>query len=113
MKNRKLLLALLVIVLFSSFAVGDWVDVHSKEGRFTMKFPRQPLESIQDMDEATVPLKLHMFVYDASKYKDDNMAYYVMYSDFPDTLVNSDFRDELLDTFFKHSIDGAARNIKG
>ena len=113
MKSRKPLLALLIIILLSSFAPGDWVDVQNKEGQFKMKFPRQPTESTQDIEEASLPLKMHIFLYDASKYKDENMAYYIMYSDYPDTLVNSDFKDELLDTFFKNSIDGGAKNMNG
>ena len=113
MRYLKPIAATLIVVLLCSFAAGDWIDVTSKEGNFKMKFPRQPVESTQDLEESQLPLKMHIFLYDASKYKDDNMAYYIMYSDYPDTLVNSDFKDELLDTFFKNSIDGGAKNMNG
>jgi len=112
---RKLtgLLAISVVVLLSSFAATDWVNFQSKEGKFTIKFPRQPVAASQKVDNEVFRIKLYTFVYDATKYKDDNEVYLTMYCDYPDTLVNSDFREEIVDTILKGSIDGMAGNMNG
>ena len=113
MKKIHLLFIPLLALLLVSFAPADWVDFSSKEGRFKIKFPRQPAPSTQNVGDAKVPIKMHVFLYDASKYKDENLAYYVMYCDYPKDLVNSDFREEIIDTIFKSSIEGAAKNMNG
>lgn len=113
MKNIKPLLAICIVILFCSFAVADWVNLQSKEGRFTMKFPRQPTLQTQNLDNEAFPIKMYMFVYDATKYKDDNIVYLAMYCDYPDTLVNSDFRDEIVDTILNGSINGMANTMDG
>lgn len=113
MKNAKVLLALFVIVLCCSFAAGDWIDFQSAAGRFKMKFPKQPAPSTQKTQTGGVPIVIHMFVYDATKYKDDNEIYLAMYCDYPKDLVNSEFRDEIVDTILKASINGMAENMKG
>lgn len=113
MKNIHLLFVPLLAVLLCSFAPSDWVDFTSKEGRFKIKFPKQPAPSTQNVGDSKMPIKMHVFLYDASKYKDENLAYYVMYCDYPKDMVNSDFRDEIIDTIFKSSIEAAAANMNG
>lgn len=112
MKYLKILSAAFAVVLFCSFA-AEWIMVNSSEGRFKLKFPRQPTPSTQTTTVNHKPIKVHAFMYDASKYKDDNMVYYIMYCDYPKDLVNSDFRDEIVDTIFNGSLNGAAANMGG
>jgi hypothetical protein len=111
MKNIKALVALLIVVIFCSFA-ADWVDFTSKEGRFKIKFPRQPVPSTQTVNSKP-PLKMHLFLYDAAKYKDENLTYYVMYCDYSSSEVNSDFREELVDTILKGALNGGAESMGG
>jgi hypothetical protein len=112
MKYTIKLLSVCLIALLCSFA-ADWMTVQNKPGKFKVLFPRAPEESEQTVNTAMGPLKLKLFMYDVGKYKDENAIYGLMYSDYPDSLVNSDFKDEILDNFFNKGIEGAARNIKG
>lgn len=111
MKNIKALAAVFAVILFCSFA-ADWVDFVSKEGRFKVKMPKQPVHSTQSVS-VKPPIKMHQFIYDATKYKDENLTYLVMYCDYPSDQVNSDFRDEIVDTIMKGSLEGAAKEMEG
>jgi hypothetical protein len=113
MKNTRLILAVCIVIVLCSFAAPDWVDLKSAAGRFSMKFPRQPTPQTQDVNTGNLHLKLHMHVYDASKYKDDNLAYVVMYCDYPSDMVNSDFRDEIVDTIIYGGINSMAESMEG
>lgn len=112
MKYTKLLFSIATIMLLCSFA-ADWVPFSSKEGRFKAQFPRQPAHSTQATSAAGKPLKMQVFMYDAKLYKDDNLLYYVMYCDFPKDMVNSDFRDEIVDTILNSCLTSAAATMGG
>lgn len=113
MSAIRLLTLVCTVVLFCSFIPTGWVLVQSKEGNFKMNFPRQPTQSSQDVESPIGKLKVNLFMYEVGKFKDDNGLYGVIYSKYPDSLVNSDFKDEILDEFFKQSINGMVNNIKG
>lgn len=113
MKNTRLILAVCLVITLCSFLAPDWVDLNSSAGRFSMKFPRQPAPQTQDINTGSMHLKLHMFVYDASKYKDDNLAYVAMYCDYPSDMVNSEFRDEIVDTILNGGISSMAESMDG
>lgn len=112
MKNFVKVFGICLIVVLCSFA-AEWVTVQNKPGKFKVLFPRAPQESEQKLETAIGPLKMKIFMYEVDKFKDDNAMYGLMYSDYPDSLVNSDFKDEILDNFFEKAIEGAANNIKG
>ena len=113
MKYIKVILPVCLVIFLSSFAATEWVNFQSKEGRFSLKFPRQPVTESQTADRSGVHINMHMFIYDASKFKDDNAVYLAMYCDYPDTLVNSDFKDEIVDTIMKGSLQGMAESMDG
>ncbi len=113
MKKTLFLLVPAFALLFCSFIPADWVAFQNTEGKFKMLFPRQPVKSVQDLSESGFDLKMNIFLYDASKYKDDNEAYLIMFCDYPDTLISSEFKDEILDSFFSKGIEGAAKNMQG
>ena len=56
---------------------------------------------------------MNLFMYGVDKYKDENEVYGIIYSDYPDSLLNSDFKDELVDNYFNNAIACAVSNIKG
>ena len=111
-KPVALILTLLILCGFTARA-ADWTEFSSKVGNFKMKFPGHPEETIQDVQVGDVSLKLHLFIYDASNDSGDNLTYYVMYCDYPKTMINSDLSSEILDTFLKNSIEGGAKSMNG
>ena len=113
MKNFRPILAICtIIIIFCSFTATEWVDLKSPDGKFAMKFPRKPTPQSQVVKDGP-HITLHMYVYDASKYKDDNLGYVMMYCDYPKDMVSSDFRDEIVDTILNGSISGMAENMQG
>lgn len=113
MKKIALFAVLLLAVALTAFTTADWIRYNNPEGKFNIMFPRQPQETEQAVETEAGTLTLKLIMYEAGKYKDDNAAYGVIYTDYPDTLVHSDFKEEILDSFFANSIRGAANNMKG
>jgi hypothetical protein len=112
MKHFVKVFSVCLLVVLCSFA-AEWITVENKPGKFKVLFPRTPQESEDTVKTAIGTLTMKMFMYEVDKYKDDNAMYGVIYSDYPDSLVSSDFKDEILDNFFNKAIEGAAANIKG
>ncbi len=113
MKKLTAFAALLLVVLLSSFTPDDWVKVDNKPGRFSIMFPRNPEATEQELETEIGMLKMHIFMYEVGKFKDENAVYGLIYSDYPDTLVNSDFKDEYIDEFFENAIKGMLESVKG
>jgi hypothetical protein len=112
MKPLKLSLIALVVLL-CSFVPADWIPVESHAGKFKVLFPRKAEESNEPIQKSGFNLVMHMYSYDVGKYKDDNVLYMAMYCDYPDTLVDSDFKDEIIDTLFSTSIAGMINKLDG
>jgi len=109
MKNTQSLCLLLAITLLCSFAPADWIAFQNTEGNFKILFPRQPQQTEQDVETGIGKLKVTLFMYQVDKYKDDNMLYGINVTNYPDTMISSDFKDEILDKFFAGSVSGAAK----
>lgn len=112
MKQLKILIAICLVPL-CVFAASEWVSFESAAGRFKTLFPRTPKNTDAPVNTADFSLIMHAFVFDASKYKDDNAMYMTAYCDYPDTLVSSDFKDELVDEVFKGAVDRMAGRLGG
>ena len=112
MRTTRILSALFIILLLSSFAV-DWMVLEKKDKGFKISFPRKPEESEQLLTSAIGPITMHMWLCDQSKYKDDNGVYGLIYCDYPDCLVSSDFKDELVDSLFSSTINGSVSSMQG
>jgi len=90
-----------------------WYLLESEQYGYKIEFPKEPTENPQVVNSVIGELKMNIFMYDASKgSKDDNLVYMVNYTEYPDTLINSEKTDVLSD-FFRNSIDGAVRNVHG
>lgn len=113
MKNIKLLAGFLFLTLLCSFAPVEWVPVESKAGAFKIMFPRQPTLGDQDIETEIGAIKMYTFMYEVDKFKDENAMYGVIYADYPDTMVHSDFKDEILDVFFDGAVKGSMKNVHG
>ncbi|TLX77659.1 hypothetical protein E9993_03180 [Labilibacter sediminis] len=106
-------IAMLAIGLLSFAKAGKWFQFESSEFGFKIEFPKEPTSNPQVINSAIGELKMNMFMYHASSNgKDDNLVYLANYTEYPDSLVNSE-NTETLPTFFRNSIDGAVTNVHG
>jgi hypothetical protein len=113
MKKAGVLLALISTVLLCSFADPEWIVFLSHDGTFKISFPHEPEVLKHVVDSGLVPLKSRLIKYDVGKYKDANQSYQLIYSDYCDTIVNSDFKTRISDTFLKDVIFDIRDEIKG
>ncbi len=111
--KKRLLIAPLLVLILCSFTAADWIVVERKDIGYKVQFPRNPESGVRDVNTKVGMLKMHMLMCDQSKYKDPNMIYGLMYSDYPDSIISSDFKDELIDTFFNGAVRGAVANVNG
>jgi hypothetical protein len=113
MKKAKTLIGIiLVLVLTAGFTYQtDWFLL--KSDGFQAEFPSEPVSQPQVVNSEIGDLKVNLFMYDASQGgTDSNLVYLVGFTEYPDSLVNSNMT-ELIPNFFRGSIDGAVKNVNG
>ena len=99
------------ILLMSFINPDDWFLFEAKNCK--IYFPQKPTEQSQTIVTAIGELKLNIYMYQVPDNKeDDNLVYGLIESDYPDSLINSNKKD-ILDNFFRNSIDGAVNNVHG
>lgn len=103
----------MLLVFLCGFAPEAWVKFQPKDSKFSIQFPRKPTETEQKVSTEIGDVPMNILMYEVGKFKDDNTVYALIYSDYPDTLVNSDFKDEYIDEFFENAIKGTVTNLKG
>jgi len=102
-----------LVILSGSCKPGDsWTVFSYPEGKFKIEFPNAPATEKRVINSVAGELTMNIILYDASKEKNNNLIYMVNYTDYPDSLVNSDQKERLKD-FFRNSIDGAVNNVHG
>ena len=113
-KITKLLAVSLILFLLMSLSKPEtWYLLESEPLGYKIEFPKEPTENPQVVNSEIGELKMNIFMLDASKSrKDDNLVYMVNYTEYPDTLISSE-KIDILDNFFRNSIDGAVRNVHG
>jgi hypothetical protein len=109
--KMKTLFALILVVLSTQLsAQATW---HTFENdRITIAFPKNPKTTTQAVPTAIGNIDMNIASYDASKNGDGNFAFVFISSVYPDSLINSN-KKELLQGFFRNSIDGAVNNVGG
>ncbi|HEX5150083.1 MAG TPA: hypothetical protein VFW07_01475 [Parafilimonas sp.] len=113
MKKIKATLGMLLLTtLTMSFTdPGDWILFTTKDCKIS--FPKKPSEQSQILNTAIGQLQLNIYSYEADdNEKDDNLVYMLMETAYPDSVINSD-KKEMLENFFRKSIDGAVNNVHG
>jgi len=99
------------MVLSSFLNYEDWFQCETKS--YKILFPKKPAASTQKVNSAIGELTLNLNVYEVPQNEtDDNYVYLVNETAYPDSLINSGSKD-LLQTFFRNAIDGAAKNVNG
>jgi hypothetical protein len=113
MKTIKLLVAPLVLSLiaFSFTNTEEWFLVKTQNCK--IYFPKKPTDKSESVNTAKGDLKVNIYFYQAAENdNDDNLAYILSETEYPDSVMNSDKTDKL-ESFFRNSIDGAVSNFKG
>ena len=111
--SRKALTLIFLISFININAQDSWSSFGSKEIGFKIQFPKTPKEDSQMVDTDIGKIKMNLFTYDASQNKlDDNLIYGINFSKYPEELISSDMT-ELLEEFYRNSIDGAVENVNG
>ena len=113
MKGLKYIVAGLCLFLCCSFAENDWVVFLSHDSTFRVSFPHEPEVLKHIVDSGIIPVRSRLVKYDVGKFKDENVSYQLIYSDYPDSIVNSDFKTRITDTFLKTMIFQERDEIKG
>jgi hypothetical protein len=88
----RFLLALSLSLLIASCGPGDWVEVRSKDGRFSIKMPAIPAETTQEVKTAAGSITLRSRELDHEGFK-----YIVSFSDYPDEFLAQNDPDSILD----------------
>ena len=113
MKTFKIFAGLLLLAcsLLSFVPVDEWIMVATENCK--IYFPHQPTDQSGTVNTSKGNLKVNIYSYNvATNIGDDNLAYILTETEYPDSLINSDNKDEL-DAFFKNSIDGILNNFHG
>jgi hypothetical protein len=78
----RLLVALSLPMLIAWCGSGDWVEVRSQDGRFSIKMPATPAETSQVVETAAGSITLRSWQLDHQGFK-----YIVSFSDYPDAFL--------------------------
>jgi len=90
----------------------DWYSFESVSGRFSIEFPQKPDTSSQVMKSPIGQLTMYLVIYEPKETPDDNFAYIVGHTVYPDSVINSE-KKSMVDGFFRSAVDGAVSNVKG
>ncbi len=117
MRNLKILVALIILGhLTQSFitnSIQDWTLLETKT--FKIYFPQKPELSSKILNTEIGELNINMYMYEVpDKTEDDNLAYSLAVTEYPDSLINSTRSEkELIDIFFNNSVNGYIKNVHG
>lgn len=106
-------LSFLLAITGSTFAQERWQEFKSLDGNFRVLAPGEFIEKIDSMDTPVGRVAFHTFFYQPEDEKTaENLFYMVSYHDYPEGTLSVD-STELLEEFFKESIEAAAFSING
>lgn len=100
-------------MLCCSFLPADWVWMENKQAGFKALFPRQPHLLADSVQTQAGLMPRNGLVYEVGKFKDDNEVYSLVYIDYPDTFIHSDYKDALIDDFLKTMVKTSIAEKKG
>lgn len=113
MKTISILIGIFVLASSTmSFVNSDnWVLFETKSCQ--IYFPKKPTDHPKILNTAFGELKFNVYMYEvADNENDDNFVYALSEVEYPDSVINSDKKD-LIDKFFRGSIDGVVNNVHG
>ena len=95
---------------------NDWYKLESKELGFKIEFPKKPKSKVLKANPKHGYLhnEYNQFIYAPSSKKDDNFAYLIYYSEYPDSLYNSEnINTDTLQRLYKSEINIDLDYFKG
>ena len=113
MKNLKqyFLFSILVFISFSFGLADNWVLI--KKSDYQILFPLEPKEESETMVSAIGNLNMTYLTLSTTESETEkNLVYMIMQTDYPDSLVHSDFKDQLK-SLFDNAVEGGVSNVKG
>lgn len=99
------------VCLFVSAFTGH-SDFEVKQKGFSIVFPAKPMEYESQMD-SDVKVVLKSLMYKADPATNDNLYYSFSYVDYPSSYVHSSTTPDMLEEFFRISINRAVSNVGG
>lgn len=107
------LFAIIFIVLASSFAAAKWYTYQSKEFTYSVQFPAEPTEQIQELDSDVGKISLNLQLYSVPPESDDvNLLYLSNATAYPKDMINISDKNALAE-YYNGAIDGAVGNTNG
>ncbi len=100
------------IVTAEDWRVRPWKEYQSFEGKFKVYTPGDFLLAVDTVQTNLGKLAYHMHVYHNQQKFAENVFYMITWVDYPLGTIHQD-STELLDEFFKASMDEAAQNVRG
>lgn len=108
-----LLFILISIINLKAQEPEQWVLFESPVFNYSLFFPSKPVDNTEIVETEAGELKLNVVELDCTGAKGyNNLVYMVNCTVYPDSLINSDFKD-ILDNFFDGTVNGAATNVGG
>lgn len=112
--KKYILPAFLVLsaTLFTSFISRDgWFQF--EDANYKVLFPQKPSDETDTVATALGTLKMNIHMYEVPPtVTDENFTYGVIQTDYPEGAIDVR-KEELINKFFRGSIDGAVRNVNG
>jgi len=99
------------MVSFAFKSGGQWIMIATENCK--IYFPHQPTDQTGTVNTAKGDLKVNIYSYKvAASAKDENLAYALTVTEYPDSVVLSQ-NQEQTDAFFSASISGMLNNFHG
>ena len=102
---NKFLLLLFSSFLCLNFALQDWSEYKSFDGKFRVLVPAEMTAKVDSIQTEVGKLAYHTHLYQPTDVKTgENLIYMVSYVDYPEHSIHSD-STEILDEFFENTIE--------
>lgn len=108
---KKIIFAIAILLVTASFTHTEWMQFRNIEGRFKVLTRGNLVEKMATIETTIGTIESHQFVYQPEE-KEENLAYIIIYYDFPEGGMHSD-STELLKDFFDTTVEEAVAKIQG
>jgi hypothetical protein len=108
---KKIVFAIAILLILGSFTNTEWMQFRNIDGRFKVLIRGNLVEKMATIQTEIGMIESHQFVYQPAE-KEENLAYIIMYYDFPKGGMHSD-STELLKEFFDTTVEEAATKLQG
>jgi len=110
----------ITIIIAIQLAMGfvqssEWYKLESKEFGFKVSFPEKPKIKIWTVDpKLDIFYQINAYICITKDKKDDNLDYFVFYTEYPDSIYNSDnINKDTLQNLYRNAINREVRVIQG